>query len=143
VAQADDSFTTSKLLPIPLPQMVVEDLPNVRKEAAQRIDRLIQFLDATDPYVSAELEEENEHGDGDADDEPSLGASEIANQERGWSYKHNPTKDDCEDQNEDGDELDTLEASDLEISGEADGDNGGCVDDEPEQEGPALCKAVQ
>jgi hypothetical protein len=38
---------------------------------------------------------------------------------------------DREEQNEDGDELDKLEASDLEISGEADGDRGDCVDDEP------------
>jgi hypothetical protein len=39
--------------------------------------------------------------------------------------------DDREEQNEDGDELDTLEIDEVELKGEADGDNGGCVDDEP------------
>ena len=85
------------------------------------------FLDATD----GEHEEENEHGDGGADDEPSLGASDAMNQEWAWSSAQNPTRDDCEEQNEDGDDLDTLEVDEVELKGEADGDNGGCVDDEP------------
>ena len=38
-------------------------------------EQLIGFLDATDD----EREEENEHGDGRADDEPSLGASDGHN----------------------------------------------------------------
>jgi hypothetical protein len=50
---------------------------------------------------------------------------------RAWSAAQNPTHDDREEQNEDGDELDKLECADLDISGEADGDNGGIVDDEP------------
>jgi hypothetical protein len=79
-----------------------------------------------------DLEEENEHGDGGADDEPSLGASDGLNQERAWSGGQNPTCDDREEQNEDGDDLDRLEASDLDISGESDAENGGgTVDDEP------------
>ena len=51
-------------------------------------EQLIGFLDATagDP----DLEEENEHGDGGADDEPSLGASDAMNQERAWSFGQNP-----------------------------------------------------
>jgi len=60
----------------------------------------------------------NNH-DGYAGEEPSLGASDGANQERTWSLGQN-SADDREEQNEDGDELDKLEASDLEISGEAD-----------------------
>jgi hypothetical protein len=45
-------------------------------------DKLIAFLDTADDFD--EREEENEHGDGSADDEPSLGASETMNQERAW-----------------------------------------------------------
>jgi hypothetical protein len=46
----------------------------------------------------------------DADDEPSLGASDGANQERTWSLRQN-SADDREEQNEDGDELDKLEVN--------------------------------
>src|SRR6476646_5465195 len=79
----------------------------VRPAVEALADQLIGFLDATagDP----DLEEENEHGDGEADDEPSLGAAESVNQERAWSFGQNPTQDDREHQDEDGDELDTLE----------------------------------
>jgi hypothetical protein len=108
-----------KPLIIPLPQMVVEKLASVRKEAATRINRLIQFLDATDPYVSTELEDEVEDDD-NPDDEPSLGAAETINQQRSWLSGQNPTRDDREEQNEDGDDLDRREASDLDIYGEAD-----------------------
>jgi hypothetical protein len=101
----------------------------VRPAVEALAEQLIGFLDVTsgDP----DIEEENEHGDGRADDEPSLGASDDHNQEWAWSSAQNPTRDDCEEQNEDGDELDTLEVDEIELKGEADGDNGGCVDDEP------------
>jgi hypothetical protein len=73
----------------------------VRPAVEALAEQLIGFLDATagDP----DLEEENEHGDGGADDEPSLGASDSLNQERAWSFGQNPNRDDCEEQNEDGD----------------------------------------
>jgi hypothetical protein len=89
-------------------------------------ERLIGFLDATagDP----DLEEENEHGDGGADGEPTLGASDAMNQKRAWWAK---SRRDREEQNEDGDEPNELEVDEVELRGEADGDNGGCVDDEP------------
>ena len=99
----------------------------VRPAVEALAEQLIGFLDATDD----EREEENEHGDGRADDEPSLGASDGHNQEWAWSSAQNPTRDDCEEQNEDGDELDRLEVDEVELKGEADGDSGGCVDDEP------------
>ena len=102
----------------------------VRPAVEALAEQLIGFLDATagDP----DIEEENEHGDGGADDEPSLGAADSVQQEWAWSGGQNPTRDDCEQQNEDGDELDTLEVDEIELKGgEADGDNGGCVDDEP------------
>jgi hypothetical protein len=66
----------------------------------------------------------------DCSERSLMGASEGANQERTWSLRQNST-DDREHEDEDGDELDKLEVSDLEISGEADGHNGGCVDDGP------------
>lgn len=47
------------------------------------------------------------------------------------AWKNFGNGEDLEEQNEDGDELDTQEASDIEIYGEADSDGGGCVDDEP------------
>jgi len=68
-------------------------LARLRKEAAAEIDRLIAFLDACDPYVTTELEENgdekdssypgsgshllgnpNEDDEDGADDEPSLGS---------------------------------------------------------------------
>ena len=102
---------------------------NVRPAVEALAEQLIAFLDATAP--DPDVEEEPE-GDGYADDEPSLGASDGANQERTWSLQQNST-DDREEQNEDGDELDKLEASDLEICGESDTDRMGSttVDDEP------------
>jgi hypothetical protein len=47
----------------------------VRPAVEALAEQLIGFLDATDD----EREEENEHGDGRADDEPSLGASDGHN----------------------------------------------------------------
>jgi hypothetical protein len=100
---------------------------NVRPAVEALAEQLIAFLDATTP--DPDVEEEPE-GDGYADDEPSLGASDGANQERTWSLRENHGED-REHEDEHGDELDKLEASDLDISGEADGHNGACVDDEP------------
>jgi hypothetical protein len=47
----------------------------VRPAVEALAEQLIGFLDATDD----ERKEENEHGDGRADDEPSLGASDGHN----------------------------------------------------------------
>jgi hypothetical protein len=100
----------------------------VRPAVEALAEQLISFLDSTGP--DPDLEEDDPPGDGSADDEPSLGASEQMNQGRAWG-KACGDRTDMEEQNEDGDELDRQEASDLEIYGEADSDNGGCVDDEP------------
>ena len=56
----------------------------VRPGVEALAEQLIGFLDATagDP----ELEEENERGDGGADGEPTLGASDAMNQKRAWSF---------------------------------------------------------
>ncbi len=81
-------------------------IAKLRRKASDEIDRLLAFLDASDPYVSTEREQEDE-GDGDcdledgADDEPSLGSHEI--REAGAvSYLHHYVSDggdmlaDCE-----------------------------------------------
>jgi hypothetical protein len=64
-------------------------------------EQLIAFLAATTP--GPDLEEEAE-GDGYADDEPSLGASEKSNQERSWSLREN-NGDDREQEDEHSDEV--------------------------------------
>jgi hypothetical protein len=55
------------------PEEVFIAVGRLRKQARDEIDRLIQFLDKTDNYVSRELEDD---GDREAvgDDEPSLGS---------------------------------------------------------------------
>lgn len=105
----------------PLPQMVVDDLAGVRKEAALRIKRLIDFLDMTDPYVTTECEDEPdgdvleiEEGDEDCDDEPSLGASADTHQPQAWMWQNNAANE-REEENEHHD---------------GEGYGGGC-DDEP------------
>jgi Asp-tRNA(Asn)/Glu-tRNA(Gln) amidotransferase C subunit len=90
------------------------------------VEAMINFLNEVDD-VEAEggdddhpiNDEERERGDNgrDPDDEPSLGAGAGMNQERAWSLRENPTTDDCEEQNEDGEER---EISELEHYGEAD-----------------------
>lgn len=67
----------------------LSDLARLRKEAAAEITRLIAFLDASDPYVMTELEddisadlededpaEDDDPAENDLDDEPSLGSIE-------------------------------------------------------------------
>ena len=106
MGKATDKSTT---IPIPLPQMVVANLPEVRKEAAIRIKKLIDFLDMTDPYVTTECEDEPDHDeleageegdDGkDCDLEPSLGASADTQQPQAWMWQNN-TAGDREEENE-------------------------------------------
>ncbi|TFV69431.1 hypothetical protein E4K64_33410 [Bradyrhizobium frederickii] len=65
----------------------LQSLARLRKEASAEIERLIAFLDASDPYVTTELEddisadlegddpaEEDDPAENDLDDEPSLGS---------------------------------------------------------------------
>jgi hypothetical protein len=64
------------------PEELFQAIGRLRKDARDEIDRLIQFLDKTDDYVSRELEEavddvpcdDSELEAGDGDDEPSLGS---------------------------------------------------------------------
>lgn len=70
-------------------QTSLQTLARLRKEASAEITRLIAFLDASDPYVSTELEddvsadmeyddpaEDDDPMENDLDDEPSLGSIE-------------------------------------------------------------------
>ncbi|MBQ8101289.1 MULTISPECIES: hypothetical protein [unclassified Afipia] len=67
------------------PAKRTKSVSELRKDVAEQIDRLIQFLDLTDSYVQTELEDDpgsnpeevNEDGDGSPDDEPSLGWPEA------------------------------------------------------------------
>lgn len=70
-----------------IPHDAIRALPRLRREARDEIDRLIQFLDSTDPYVATELEGEHDGREPDdeggeaahEDDEPSLGWTESGN----------------------------------------------------------------
>lgn len=65
-------------------QKALRRLARLRDRATAEIERLIAFLDASDPYASTELEDQvddhpcddNELDRDDSDDEPSLGALE-------------------------------------------------------------------
>ncbi|PPQ20526.1 hypothetical protein CV770_03890 [Bradyrhizobium sp. AC87j1] len=60
-------------------------LAGLREKAAAEIERLMAFLDASDPYASTELEDQvddhpcddSELDRDESDDEPSLGSHEI------------------------------------------------------------------
>jgi hypothetical protein len=108
-----------------------------RRRVENAVEAMINFLNEVDDVEAEGADDDHpidddelEGGDDvkDPDSEPSLGASTGMNQERAWSLRQNPTTDDCEQQNEDGEDR---EISELEHYGEADGDNGGIVDDEP------------
>jgi hypothetical protein len=61
----------------------LETLARLRKEARAEIERLIDFLDVSDPYLQNEAEPDGE-GD-DSDDEPSLGSFDrMTNQDKAW-----------------------------------------------------------
>jgi hypothetical protein len=67
------------------PEEAFQAIGRLRKEARDEIDRLIQFLDKTDDYVSRELEDsidDNPHDD-EGEAEPSLGfLDHMTNQTR-------------------------------------------------------------
>lgn len=65
-------------------QNAIGRLRRLRKEASAEIARLIAFLDASDPYVMTELEDDDDREEvGDA--EPSLGSFDrLTNQEKSW-----------------------------------------------------------
>lgn len=82
-------------------------LRRLRKEASAEIHRLIAFLDASDPYVQTELEEENEREEV-GDDEPSLGSFDrMVDQTKSYrlgSFDVDAEQDDCDREDADPDE---------------------------------------
>jgi hypothetical protein len=50
----------------------IQTVHQLRREARDEISRLIQFLDASDEYVTTEFEDDDEREEG-GDSEPSLG----------------------------------------------------------------------
>ncbi|MCK1693842.1 hypothetical protein [Bradyrhizobium sp. 144] len=76
----------------------LSDLARLRKEASAEITRLIAFLDASDPYVMTELEEDisadledddpaenDDPTENDLDDEPSLGSLDHHHSQERWA----------------------------------------------------------
>jgi hypothetical protein len=62
----------------------------LREKASNEIEKLLSFLDASDPYAATELEEAVDDGpcDGDADTEPSLGSFDrMSDQIKAWSTR--------------------------------------------------------
>ena len=101
-----------------------EDTYLVVKATPLLLDLLAEF------EAEVEDREEDDHGGdvGCSDDEPSLGATEAPNQERGWGTHHNGA-----DLEFDGDtvaDCDLEDGNDL----EAENEHGGDVNDEPQDE---------
>jgi hypothetical protein len=66
------------------PEDLFISIGRLRIEARREIDRLIQFLDKTDDYVSRELEDDDDREEVD-DAEPSLGSFDrMTNQDKAW-----------------------------------------------------------
>jgi hypothetical protein len=62
----------------------LQTLRRMRGEARGEIDRLIAFLDASDPYAMSELEDDDDREEV-GDSEPSLGSFDrMTNQEKSW-----------------------------------------------------------
>lgn len=67
-AESVDSFSPHAAVLQPVTANPLGDLARLRKEASARIEQLIAFLDATDPYVTTELEiDDGETGIADLD----------------------------------------------------------------------------
>jgi hypothetical protein len=65
-------------------EATLHTLARLRKEASAEIERLIAFLDTSDPYVMNELELDNHDEDG-GDTEPSLGSFDrMIDQSKSW-----------------------------------------------------------
>lgn len=80
----------------------LKSLAAMRKEASDEIQRLLDFLDASDPYVMTELEQNDDDlPQLEADEEHSLGSVEQINQNRwdaGCSSDGDLELDDCDDE---------------------------------------------
>ncbi|BAL10569.1 MULTISPECIES: hypothetical protein [Bradyrhizobium] len=88
-ADSADAFSRRLAIQQRKREKTLQRLARLRKKASAEIDRLIAFLDASDPYVMTELEddisadlededpaEDDDPAENDLDDEPSLGSIE-------------------------------------------------------------------
>lgn len=81
----------------------LKSLAKMRKEASDEIQRLLDFLDASDPYVMTELEQNDDDlPQLEGDEEHSLGSLDPINQDR-WAHAGCPLEgdlelDDCDDE---------------------------------------------
>ncbi len=84
-APAAEKPQDSIYLPIDMtPEEIFRAIGKLRKDARDEINRLIQFLDKTDDYVSRELEDDDDR-EQVGDEEPSLGSFDrMTNQEKSW-----------------------------------------------------------
>jgi hypothetical protein len=84
----------------------------LRRKASDEIDRLLAFLDASDPYVATELEQEDGNDEPEGHDELSLGSFDrLMNQEKAWRQQSlwdfpavDGEVDDCDREDDDPDE---------------------------------------
>ena len=84
----------------------------LRRKASDEIERLLAFLDASDPYVSTELEQEDGNDEPEGHEEPSLGSFDrITDQSKAWRQQSlwafpavDAEADDCDREEDDPDE---------------------------------------
>ena len=84
----------------------------LRRKASDEIDRLLAFLDASDPYVSTELEQEDGDDEPEGHEEPSLGSFDrMTDQSKAWRQQSlwafpavDAEVDDCDREEDDPDE---------------------------------------
>ncbi|PSO31735.1 hypothetical protein [Bradyrhizobium sp. MOS002] len=86
VARPADEFSARLAVQERERQKTLRRLSKLREKASAEIERLISFLDASDDYVVAELEDDGYDEDDGTHDEPSLGALDHPmNQTDAWT----------------------------------------------------------
>jgi hypothetical protein len=114
------------------PEQIFIAIGQLRKEARDEIDRLIQFLDKTDDYVSRELEDavDDVACDGDDDAEASLGWTEQEARwgKHAWTADIDAELDGCDAEPSLG-ALSNIDQSGWEKAGGDDREGDGCADD--------------
>jgi hypothetical protein len=80
-------------------------LAKLRERASAEIERLLEFLNASDEYVQTELEQDDLDEDDGTENEPSLGALDRPmNQNKAWAdtrqpqWLHDCEHDNCDDE---------------------------------------------
>lgn len=105
-ASSQDSFNSGLANQQAARAEALQRLRKLRKAARDEIDRLLDFLDASDDYVQTELEDavDDVACDGEGDEEPSLGSFDrMTDQSKSWVSvqgahiaQSDAEKDDCD-----------------------------------------------